>query len=267
MREHLSDALLSALADGELSAEQMAEVNEHLAGCSACTRSALTQMLLKSATAKVGQRYALPEDVRARLLQKASAESREPKTAEARGKNRIGGWMGWAAAAALLVAFAGTMVVQRGAQQDAVARLEEAALLTEVCDQHVAAMAANAAPQVVSSDRHTVKPWFQGKLPFSFNLPESLPHDVTLDGANLTYLHRRPVAQLLYSVGKHKASVFVGEREGAVSAEAAKSLKMDERGFHVAAFSTKDLDFVAVSDVDPSALNDLASAIQAAQNR
>jgi anti-sigma factor RsiW len=67
---------------------------------------------------------------------------------------------------------------------------------------------------VLSSDRHTVKPWFQGKLPFSFNLPEGLPSDTTLDGANLTYLHNRPVAQLLYSIGRHRVSVFVQQSTG-----------------------------------------------------
>ena len=92
------------------------------------------------------------------------------------------------------------------------AAVEHAALMTEVSDQHIATLAANLPPQVLSSDRHTVKPWFQGKIPFSFNLPEGLPADTKLEGANLVYLHNRPVAQLLYDIGRHRVSVFVQQR-------------------------------------------------------
>ena len=84
--------------------------------------------------------------------------------------------------------------------------------MTEVCDEHIAALAAGAAPEVVSSDRHTVKPWFQGRLPFSFNLPQVLPADTALDGANLTYVRGAPAAQLLFSIGKHRVSMFVRQR-------------------------------------------------------
>jgi anti-sigma factor RsiW len=139
---------------------------------------------------------------------------------------------------------------------------EVAGLVTEVCDQHIAALAANGPPEVVSSDRHTVKPWFQGKLPFSFNLPDNLPADTTLDGANLTYLHSKPTAQLLYSIGKHRVSVFVQQR-GAASASG--GIEANHAGFHVASFHTEDLEAVAVSDVDPARLTDLLDRIARAQ--
>jgi hypothetical protein len=112
---------------------------------------------------------------------------------------------------------------------------------------------------VLSSDRHTVKPWFQGKLPFSFNLPEGLPSDTTLDGPNLTYLHNRPVAQLLYSIGRHRVSVFVQQSNGGAIPT---GLSAEHAGFHVASFSTDDLDVVAVSDVDPARLSNLLTAIE-----
>jgi anti-sigma factor RsiW len=115
---------------------------------------------------------------------------------------------------------------------------------------------------VLSSDRHTVKPWFQGKLPFSFNLPEGLPSDTTLDGANLTYLHNRPVAQLLYSIGRHRVPVFVQQSTGGAIPT---GLSAEHAGFHVASFSTDDLDVVAVSDVDPARLSNLLTAIEHAK--
>jgi anti-sigma factor RsiW len=105
-----------------------------------------------------------------------------------------------------------------------------------------------------------VKPWFQGKLPFSFNLPTALASDTTLDGANLVYLRHRPVAQLMYSIGKHRVSVFVGEKDGD-----AKVGAVEQSGFHVMTESAGVLEIVAVSDVDASRLQELVGAIGAAQ--
>jgi anti-sigma factor RsiW len=122
-------------------------------------------------------------------------------------------------------------------------------------------LAANQPPQVISSDRHTVKPWFQGKLPFSFNLPETLPADTTLDGANLAYLHNHPVAQLLFSVGRHRVSIFVEEKSGG----AMGPLRTAHDGFNVSGFETGDLEVLAVSDVDPTRLAALVSSLQAVQ--
>jgi anti-sigma factor RsiW len=154
------------------------------------------------------------------------------------------------------------MFVQRATQRADIASAEHAALITEVFDQHVATLADNIAPQVVSTDRHTVKPWFQGKIPFSFNLPQTLPGDTTLDGANLTYLGDQPVAQLLYSIGRHRVSVFL--RQSSAEAET-KPFAAERAGFHVMAFSAKGLEGVAVSDVDPARLAELVSALKGAQ--
>jgi anti-sigma factor RsiW len=157
--------------------------------------------------------------------------------------------------------FGTALIVQRNLRKAEVASVEHTALVSEVFDQHVATLAGSLPPQVVSTDRHTVKPWFQGKIPFSFNLPENLPKDTTLDGANLAYMRNQPVAQLLYSIGKHRVSVFVSERP---SSGAGDSL-VDHSGFHVMDFSAGDLEMVAISDVDPARLAELAGAIRRAQ--
>ena len=172
------------------------------------------------------------------------------------------GTLGWAAAAVLLLASVSMIFVQRATQRAETASAEHAALVTEVFYQHVATLAANMTPQVVSTDRHTVKPWFQGKIPFSFNLPQGLPNDTTLDGANLTYLRDQPVAQLLYSIGKHRVSVFLRQKSGAAEANETAA---ERSGFHVTGFRTKDLEVVAVSDVDPARLAELVSSIKHAQ--
>ncbi len=262
MSDHLSPFLLNGLADGELSADQLAVANEHLGGCPACTSHALYQSLLKSATAKAGQRYTPPPQLQERLTRLASwrLEDRGRSTGHRYPEQWRFAW-GWVAAAVLLLVSASTLMVQRTARKAEISSAEHAALVTEVFDQHVATLAGSLPPQVVSTDRHTVKPWFQGKLPFSFNLPEGLPRDTVLDGANLTYLRNQPVAQLLYSVGKHRVSVFLLEKPGPAGADELA----EHAGFHVMEFSTNELEGVAVSDVDPTRLAELVGAIKLAQ--
>jgi anti-sigma factor RsiW len=269
MTDHLTHDLLNALVDGELTADQLAGANVHLAGCPSCTSYALHQSLLKSATAKAGQRYVPSPDLAERLVQLASREDSQNQVSRLHSSpgsspRRIHGLgsLGWAAAAVLLLASVSVMLIQRAAQRSEMASAENAALVTEVFDQHVATLAGNTAPQVVSADRHTVKPWFQGKIPFSFNLPQSLPSDTSLDGANLTYLHDQPVAQLLYSIGKHRVSVFLRQKSGAAETNEWVAARA---GFHVKEFSTNDLEVVAISDVDPARLAELVDAMKHAQ--
>jgi anti-sigma factor RsiW len=263
MSDHLSPALLNALADGELSADELAGVNEHLAGCAACTSNALYQSMLKIATGKAGQRYTPPADLHQRLARRVFKETSHPAPSDPRvSTSRRIGWLGWATAAALLLIAASAVLVQRGTQRSEIVSSQQAGLITEISDQHIATLAANLPPQVLSSDRHTVKPWFQGKIPFSFNLPDNLPPDTTLDGANLTYVRSQPAAQLLYSIGKHRVSVFVRENVGANSS---RNLLAEHSGFHLAGFSTQDLDVIAVSDVDPARLSGLVGMIEQAQ--
>lgn len=264
MTDHLSDAILNALADGELSGDQLSSANQHLDGCPSCTSKALYQSLLKSATARAGQRYAPPVQMQERLLRlasKAELPASELRVAPA-SRSRSTWSVGWAAAALLLVITVGMMFVQRSVHRAELASAEDAALTTEAFDQHVATLAGNMPLQVVSTDRHTVKPWFQGKIPFSFNLPQSLPSDTTLDGADLTYLRNQPAAQLLYSIGKHRVSVFLWHPSGA---ERAGELREGHAGFHEMEFSAGDLVGVAVSDVDPARLAELVTAIRKAQ--
>jgi anti-sigma factor RsiW len=262
MSDHLSPVNLNSLADRELSAEDLAIANEHLAGCPSCTTDALYQAFLKAATARAGQRYSPPAHLLKKITYQSERQTSEPhpETA-ARSRGRFG-VLGWATAAAVLLVSVSVLLMQRSVHQAAIASAEHVALVIEVSDQHIATLAASSPPQVVSSDKHTVKPWFQGRIPFSFNLPDNLPKGTTLDGANLTYLSNQPVAQLLYSIGKHRVSVFVARRSGAIRPVGPAA---EQSGFHVMSFSTDDLEVIAVSDVDQARLSDLVSVIEKAQ--
>jgi anti-sigma factor RsiW len=138
-------------------------------------------------------------------------------------------------------------------------------LAAELLDQHLATLSSAATPQVISTDRHTVKPWFQGRLPFSFNLPDAqaLPPDTTLKGADLTYLKGQPAALLLFTIHKHEVSVFLTQRFGGPSVPALPSTRS---GFTIHSATTQDLRIVAVSDVNPSDLDALVATLVRAQS-
>jgi anti-sigma factor RsiW len=266
MTEHLTPIQLSALADGELSPEAMAAARRHLDGCQGCASRAIEEWMTKDAIAMAGHAVEMPAAFREKMAKlvategmRIGAETRSTAAA-AHGRWNWAGAAGVAAAAMVLLSLGGWgMVVYH--QRDTL-QMQRTALVAESCDLHIATMAANEPPQVVSSDRHTVKPWFQGKLPFSFNLPETLPPETRLDGANLEYLGDRPVAQLLFSIGRHPVSVFVAEKNGSASLG---ELKTAREGFQVIAFDAGDLEAIAVSDVDAARLTDLANSLQAAQ--
>jgi anti-sigma factor RsiW len=253
--------MLDALADGELAGDELARAQEHLAACAPCapcTTSALAASLLKGATARAGERYAAPPELQARLAKLvAGAESAPEEPRRGWGFGSFG-----LALAALLLLYAGLFLLPHRAGRDLVAAADYSALVTEIGDQHIAMLAGGAPPEVVSSDRHTVKPWFQGKIPFSFNLPQDLPADTTLDGADLTYLRDQPAAQLLYSVGRHRVSVFVRARAAGADAELPAQ---DYQGFHTAGFRAGNLEVLAVSDVDAARLADLVARMKGAQ--
>ena len=268
MSDHLSHEVLAALTDGELSSEALAQVSQHLAECCACTTRALNESLLQRATARVGQRYAMPESLEARILQTIAAQQNAPARAtqsalQSTRSNRatLSAPSLWAGAlAALLLVTASGFVAHDLALRNA----HSSALVAETVDEHIAAMAV-AAPEVISTDRHTVKPWFQGKLPFSFNLPATLPPDITLDGANLVQLDGAPTAQLLFSVGKHHASVFLRQRTAQSLTDDSISHTAERNGFHIDGFRTSELNAVIVSDADPARLHDLTIAMHQAQ--
>ncbi len=268
---HLSAEILSAFVDGELSAADLALASQHLAGCAACTTRALHESLLQRSTASAGQRYAVPDALRARIQHTIAAHQTQPtpvdrfppvhSPATPRSNASASIPLLSGALAALLLAAASAFFAHDLALRSA----HSSALVAELVDEHIAAMAA-ASPQVISTDRHTVKPWFQGKLPFSFNLPATLPPDVTLDGANLVQLDGASAAELLFSIGKHHASVFLRQSTGQSLTDDSVHHTAEHNGFHVEGFRTPDLDALAVSDADPARLHTLTLAMQQAQS-
>ena len=125
MTEHLSQVTINALADGELSADQLAIANDHLAVCPACTSTALVQTLLKTNVARTAQRYAVPPGLEQRLKLLASRDA--SRTAQTSRPVRRSALAGWAVAALLLLVFSGTIgLLHRGRQAEVASAAQSA---------------------------------------------------------------------------------------------------------------------------------------------
>jgi anti-sigma factor RsiW len=246
---HLGPDQLSAFIDGELSASETYETQQHLTDCHGCALRVLSGMQLKVATARAAQQFAVPPDALARLT--AQLRPQEPKKTV-----RIYSFRSvtWAAVAASLVLAISLLGFRQTRQINT--------LSAELLDQHLATLSSGASPEVISTDRHTVKPWFQGKLPFSFNLPDVLPADTTLKGGDLAYLNGQPAALLLFTIHKHEVSVFLIQRSGSPMDTVHPGT---QSGFAIHQAMTHDLRILAVSDVNPADLDLLVSALVEAQ--
>lgn len=247
---HLSEEQLNALVDGELSPADVHETDEHLDGCHVCALRVLEATRLKAATASAGQRFAAPPEALARLTRQLQPQE-QPKKAARIFSLSAARRMAIAACLLLAVMLAGWRLGRDVNEQSA-----------ELLDQHLAAISNGAAPEVISSDRHTVKPWFQGKLPFSFNLPETLPADTALKGGDLAYLGGRPAAMLLFTIHKHEVSIFVTQRSGLLPLLHQPSSRS---GFAIRYATTQELQIAAISDVNPAELNQLVTVLAEAQ--
>jgi anti-sigma factor RsiW len=244
--DHLNPETLSAFIDGELPPNESQAAQQHLAECHQCTLQVVSAMQMKTATARAGQRFSPTPAAMARLT--AALQTHTAKTSVSISWLRPTVWVGLAAALVLAVALVGWQQYHHAN-----------ALSAELLDQHLGVLS-SAAPEVISTDRHTVKPWFQGKLPFSFNLPDALPADTALKGGDLAYLNGQPVALLLYTIHQHTVSVFLTQRSAALALPSVRS------GFTIRSRTTHDLSIIAVSDVNPADLDLLMSAIAQAQS-
>lgn len=222
-------------------------LEEHLRSCPACTAEVLNRVQLKRATRAATARYAPSPQFRLRVENSMQAK---------RKRTWFAGWipsLAVAVAALLVVAVSFALWSRHTAQKQAVA---------EALDMHVATIASPNPVDVVSTDRHTVKPWFQGKLPFTFNLPELANSPYKLLGGKLIYMGDQPAAQLLFELRKHELSVFISqETRGSWSTA---ELDSREKGFSVESWSQEGLRYVIVSDTNPTDVRVLGDLLKAA---
>ena len=230
---------LQAYVDHELDPSAARIVREHLEGCDRC-RGTVAKHQALGRLVRSAPYYTAPEHLRARVATQTT------RSAMAR---RV---LTWAAAAALIISVGGGLTLLRTttARRDAI--------VEQVVDSHVRSLMADHLFDVRSTDQHTVKPWFLGKLDFSPTVVDLAAIDFPLVGGRLDYLNGRAVAALVYQRHQHTINVFIspvtGETSGTIDGRTV-------RGFHVRHWTRDGMSFWAVSDLNDGELTDFVRAI------
>lgn len=239
--------LLPANFDGELDLVRGLEVEQHLKSCAACAAENQSLQSLRSALQSHDLAYPAPDSLRRRLRQMArgpgdAAKPREPGLP----------WLWkWLAAGATTVAVLAILLRPAGlSSQDQ--------LINEAVANHVRSLMADHLTDVESSDRHTVKPWFDGKLDFAPAVKDFAGQGFPLIGGRLDYLDGRAVAALVYRRDKHIVNVFIWP-----AATAGKMQTENDHGYNVITFDAGGFHYCLVSDLEEKELQQLAGFIQA----
>jgi anti-sigma factor RsiW len=241
---------IDAYLDAELPQAEARELDAHLRSCPSCSAQALARSELKRSIHLAGKKFAPDPEFRKRIQ-----ASIAPKAS-----GRRWGWIVEVGAlcAALLLLIFGSMVWMRQSQRQQ--------LVGELTDLHVATLASANRVDVVSPDRHTVKPWFQGRVPFTFNVPELQGSPFELLGGKLTYLDQNPGAELLFTVRKHVLSVFIFKDSPELDRALNSGALMHRLSFNLESWTDGGLRYVIVTDAGRADVDDLrARFVQAAQ--
>jgi len=140
-------------------------------------------------------------------------------------------------------------------------------VFSEIADLHVATLASPSPVDAISTNRHTVKPWFQGKIPFAFNLPDLKNSEYSLLGGRMTYLEQMPGAHLIYDVRKHHISVFVFQERSLRAKLYENSLSPKNLSFDVETWSQGGLRYFAIGDANAADIDNLAELFKTSESQ
>jgi mycothiol system anti-sigma-R factor len=230
---------LDPFIDRELDAEAAAAVREHLSTCASCQQ-------------RVAGREALGRLVRSVPYREAPTQLRARVAGSLQRTRSIRRLQLWAAAAVVVLSIGGGISVVRSMSIGA------DPIAADVADAHVRSLMAEHLFDVRSTDQHTVKPWFLGKLDFSPPVVDLAAAGFPLVGGRLDYISGRPVAALVYQRQKHPINVFVSP----ASEADARMTQQTVRGFHERHWVRGGMSFWAVSDLNDAELTEFAHALQ-----
>jgi anti-sigma factor RsiW len=239
---------LSAHLDGELDLVHDAEVSAHLQTCAACTEAAHQQSALRELVREKLAPFTPPPHLATRIRAQLRSE-KEPALL------RGFWWPAWNVAGML----AGLCLAALVGFEWGGSRARTAQFGDEIVSSHLRAVLADHMLDVVSSDRHTVKPWLSGKLDFSPPVADLAADGFPLLGARVERLEGQTAAALVYQRRKHFITVFIWPVGIALPFSDAHRV-----GYEMRAWQQSDMNFIAVSDVAASDLDDFIAHLRAA---
>ena len=242
--------LLHAYSDGELDLVRSLDVEQHLQTCAACAAQNQSLRSLRSALRSAPLAYAAPPSLRqkVRQLNREPADSPPPESLRQPRAPWLWQWLAFGATAAAVLILALRPVGPAPGDL----------LADELVSGHVRSLMAGHLADVQSSDQHTVKPWFNGKLDFAPTVKDFAAQGFPLVGGRLDYLQGRAVSALVYRRNQHVINVFVWptDRPGA-----GQPVAENRRGFNLISRDVDHLHYWLVSDLNPTELSQLADLI------
>jgi anti-sigma factor (TIGR02949 family) len=243
--------LLHAYLDAELDMADTLEVEQHLQTCTACGETYNNYQELRTAIKTSSLYFQAPE-----MLQKRIRSS-VLKANKAAFISHVTSWRGLSVAAVLILAI---LLSLWGVTRFWPTSSEGNNVQQEVLASHIRSLQANHLVDVPSSDQHTVKPWFDGKLDFSPSVVDLAPQGFPLLGGRLDYLDNKPVAAVVYKHKKHIINLFIWPSTQNMGSETHMTTL---QGYHLIHWTKSGMTYWAVSDLNLNELQQFVRLMQA----
>jgi anti-sigma factor RsiW len=251
-----AEILLHALIDNELDASHAREVEAHITTCPRCTADLAAYRQMREAMSKTDLRYTAPASLRQRLdaalpkpVAKAAPDNVTPLASR---RSVLRGF----ALGSVVSAMAATLLVAVVLRED-----NQQVIESEIVSSHLRSLQPGHLIDVVSSDQHTVKPWFNGKLDVSPPVIDLTAQGFTLIGGRLDYVDARAIGAVVYKRRAHVINLFVAQ----TSNPARKPAKIETiQGFNIRRWSDRGLNYWAVSDIGADELAEFGDKFEAA---
>ena len=238
--------LLHAYGDGELDLVSSREVEHHLRDCNDCQQVHQQFVALRDVLTNSHPTYRAPARLRRNIRTALRREARSDQ-------KQIAFWPSLAVGAAFAALVLGFVLFQtlRGSHENAI--------VDQVVANHVRSLLATHLVDVASSDQHTVKPWFDGKIDFAPDVRDFSMSGFPLVGGRLDYLDGKTAVALVYQRNKHPINIFILPAPGENAVSPAASTY---RGYHIISWTGREMKHWAVSDLNETELRQLVSLLQ-----
>jgi anti-sigma factor RsiW len=243
--------LMHAYLDDELDAAQSASMAMHLQDCAACAASYGTYAQLHKALAQPGLYHRAPDALRKRWSSaEPTAQAALPTSSRPRRAPLAYAMAAGFAGALLLTSPAWIIALRGGADSNPV--------VAEAISSHIRSLQAQHLMDVVSTDQHTVKPWFEGKLDFSPRVKDLASEGFPLTGGRLDAIDGRSVAALIYKRHLHVINLYQWPADSVAMAQP----EVQRHGYTVIRWTAEGMRYIAISDVSAGDLKQFVLAFQ-----